>query len=542
MILIVDDKAENIFSLRRTLEIAGFEVDGAGSGEEALRKVLRQDYALIILDVQMPGMDGFEVAEALQGYSKAASIPIIFLSAVSTEKKFITKGYQAGAVDYVVKPVDPDLFILKVKTLHRIHEQNRELLHIRQTLLEEIAVRRRAENELHTRVDELRSILHSIPQIAFTLSAAGRLEFFNEHWARSIGADKAMPTPHPDDARVLRAMEAAIKAHKPFQGEVRIQFTGEDSYCWHLLRLVPVMQGSDVSGWVGTFTDIHERKTASNRLEAAVGARTAELSEKMAELEESNAELQQFASVASHDLREPLRKIQIFGSVLQRKVTGDVGEDVGRIMAIAGRMSALVEDLLSYSRLSVVTSAHATDLGDVVREILYDLEHIVAEKSAVVRVDALPVVEAVPGQMRQLFQNLLSNALKFSRPGVPPEISVSAATGERDGEPVAILSVSDNGIGFDEVYAGKIFTLFQRLHGVADYEGTGIGLAIVKKIVEKHRGHISGSSAESIGATFTVTLPLFQPLGDAPDAPEYAGPTAATRTASTLQEDSGPST
>jgi len=513
MILIVDDKAENIFSLRRTLEIAGFEVDEAGSGEEALRKVLKQDYALIILDVQMPGMDGFEVAEALQGYSKAADIPVIFLSAVNTEKKFITKGYQAGAVDYVVKPVDPDVFLLKVKTLVRLHDQHRELLHIRQTLLDEIAVRRRAEAELAARVEELRTILHSIPQIAFTLSAAGRLEFFNDHWARAIGADKPLPTPHPDDAPVLQAVQHAINAGESFQGELRFRPAGEDVYRWYLLRLVAVKHEGAIVRWVGTFTDIQDRKAASDQLAAAVELRTAELRQKMEELEESNAELQQFASVASHDLREPLRKIQLFGSVLQRKTEADgMREDVARIMAIAGRMSALVNDLLHYSRLSVVTSFHPVDLGDVVQEILLDFEHVIAEKSAAVQTGVLPVVEAVPGQMRQLFQNLISNALKFSMPSVRPEISITATTTERDGEPVCAVCVADNGIGLDEEYAEKAFSLFGRLHAATDYEGTGIGLAIVKKIADKHRGAVSVESAEGQGARFTVTLPLFQPL------------------------------
>jgi DNA-binding response OmpR family regulator len=148
MILIVDDRPENILSLRRTLELAGFEVDGAGSGEEALRKILKTDYSLIILDVQMPGMDGFEVAETLKGINKMKDVPIIFLSAVSTEKKFITMGYEAGAVDYVIKPIDPDLFILRVQTLIRLYEQNRELNSIRRTLLKEVSVRRKAEKEL----------------------------------------------------------------------------------------------------------------------------------------------------------------------------------------------------------------------------------------------------------------------------------------------------------------------------------------------------------------------------------------------------------
>jgi DNA-binding response OmpR family regulator len=146
MILIVDDKAENIFSLRKTLELNSFEVDAAQSGEEALKKILHQSYSLIILDVQMPGMDGFEVAEILSGYSKAKDIPIIFLSAVNTDKKFITKGYTSGGIDYVTKPVDPDIFILRVKTLHKLYEQNRELNRIRLYLLEEVEVRKQRQS------------------------------------------------------------------------------------------------------------------------------------------------------------------------------------------------------------------------------------------------------------------------------------------------------------------------------------------------------------------------------------------------------------
>jgi len=145
MILIVDDKPENIFSLRQLLTINGFEVDTALSGEEALKKILKNDYTLIILDVQMPGMDGFEVAETLSGFNKAKDIPIIFLSAVNTEKKFITKGYNSGGMDYVVKPVDVDILLLKIKTFHRLYEQTVELNKVQQNLRDEIEIRKDAE-------------------------------------------------------------------------------------------------------------------------------------------------------------------------------------------------------------------------------------------------------------------------------------------------------------------------------------------------------------------------------------------------------------
>jgi len=161
MILIVDDKPENIFSLKTILELHAFPTDTALGGEEALKKILRQSYALIILDVQMPGMDGFEVAEAISGYSKAKDIPIIFLSAASTDKKFITKGYTSGGVDYITKPVDPDILLLKVKTFYRLYEQNSELNRIQASLRSEIEFRKKAEAGLKEAVkkkDEFISI------------------------------------------------------------------------------------------------------------------------------------------------------------------------------------------------------------------------------------------------------------------------------------------------------------------------------------------------------------------------------------------------
>ncbi|WP_432710080.1 ATP-binding response regulator [Pedobacter sp.] len=147
MILIVDDTPENLISLKKVLEVHNFEVDTASSGEEALKKVLKNEYVLIILDVQMPGMDGFEVAEAISGYSKAKETAIIFLSAISTESRFITKGYSSGGLDYITKPVDMDILLLKVKTFYRIYEQSRKLIEVQKALLDEIEIRKIAENK-----------------------------------------------------------------------------------------------------------------------------------------------------------------------------------------------------------------------------------------------------------------------------------------------------------------------------------------------------------------------------------------------------------
>lgn len=522
MILIVDDKSENIFSLKSILELNRFDVDTATSGEEALKKILKHSYDLIILDVQMPGMDGFEVAEALSGYSKAKDIPIIFLSAVNTEKRFITKGYSSGAIDYITKPVDPDILLLKVKTFKKLYEQRRILMEMQLTLQEEVEIRKKAQRDLNTKVKELQSILESIPQIAFTATPDGAIEFANEHWFGYSDKTDTFPEVHPADHHVCDNWKAHIMNQESFVSEVRIKHKTTAAFRYHLLKVVPVQHDNTIVKWVGTFTDIHEQKIANTVLEHRVAKRTKELIESNKELEARNHELQQFTSVASHDLKEPLRKIQVFSSILKDKYISDQNPDahfyITRIINSSERMSGLINDLLSYSRLSVNSLFEPTDMESILRDIIHDLEIPIKEKNAEITIRHLPVIEAVPGQMRQVFQNLLSNSLKFSRKDIRPTISVTAEqVSEKAFDAIAVpdgpfcrIKVTDNGIGFNEKYVDRIFTIFQRLNTRESYDGTGIGLAITKKIIEKHNGVITANSTEGEGTIFTIIIPVKQ--------------------------------
>src|SRR5690242_480846 len=222
MILIIDDKPENLFSLKTILTLHSFPVDTAESGEEALKKVLKNTYALIILDVQMPGMDGFEVAEALSGYSKSRDVPIIFLSAASTEKKFITRGYTSGGIDYITKPIDPDILLLKVKTFYKLFEQTRQLNEMQDILRSEIEFRKKAQTEINAKALELKSILETIPQLAFTTRATGELEYANSQWLNYVNSAFRFPEAHPDDKDIESSFQSALISGKPFELEVRI--------------------------------------------------------------------------------------------------------------------------------------------------------------------------------------------------------------------------------------------------------------------------------------------------------------------------------
>jgi len=520
MILIVDDRPENILPLKKILELHQFKTDSAGSGEEALKKILNNSYSVIIMDVQMPGMDGFEVAEAISGFSKAKDTPIIFLSAVNKEKRFITKGYSSGGIDYLTKPVDPDILLLKVKTFYKLYEQQQELKAIQHSLRNEIEIRKNAQEELAFRMDELRFILASLPQIAFTVNVQGQIEYVNEHWFQYSSDAHAFPEMHPDDNFQERWSEH-FAAGQEFTREARLKAVDSSDYKYFLLKIIPVVQNGAIIRWVGTFTDIHEQKMANELLEHKVELRTRELMDKNTELETTNHELQQFAWVVSHDLKEPLRKIQTFSHLIKDKYLNGNMEAVSylnRSINSSARMSRLISDLLEYSRLSVKANFQPTDLNVLIEEVLVDFDEIIEKKKAVVKIDKLPVIDTIPSQIRQVFQNLISNALKFSQPGMPPLIHICSQYIKSKGidEPAVSegsycrIVIADNGIGFDEKFLDRIFVIFQRLNNISTYEGTGIGLAIAKKIIDKHNGLISAQSVENEGSQFILVLPLVQ--------------------------------
>ena len=237
-----------------------------------------------------------------------------------------------------------------------------------------------------------------------------------------------------------------------------------------------------------------------------------ELKEKSKNLERSNQELQDFAYVASHDLQEPLRKIQAFGNLLETEFGPQLGEGVdylNRMRAAAARMSILIEDLLAFSR--VTTKARESvpvELTTVAQEVLGDLETRVNDTHGTVTIAPLPTVMADPTHMRQLFQNLIGNALKFHKPDAPAKVTVTTSVITTPHGPMNELRIEDNGIGFDEKYTDRIFSVFQRLHGRDNYEGTGIGLAVCRKIVERYGGKITAVSKQGVGSTFIVTLPV----------------------------------
>lgn len=383
--------------------------------------------------------------------------------------------------------------------------------------------------ELHRTMEELRFVTNFMPQLVWATKPDGNHDFYNKGWydytgltfeeTKDTGWNSVL---HPDDRqRAWKIWNHSLKTGEPYEIEYRFRrYDGE--YRWFLGRALPLRdENGQIIKWFGTCTDIHDQKRMNDVLEQKVNERTRELLKSNDELEHMNAELMQFASVASHDLKEPLRKIHIFGNIIKDRYLENIDgamDYMNRIINSSARMTKLINDLLSYSRLSVTHFFEQVELNKIIAEVLSDLELSIQEKHATVEVDDLPELQAVPGQLRQVLQNIISNSLKFTKPGVAPHITIRSALQKElsfNARPSATgdyvrITITDNGIGFDEQYASKIFTIFQRLHSREKYDGTGIGLAITKKIIERHGGLITAKSRDGEGSSFIIILPLKQ--------------------------------
>ncbi len=485
MVLIVDDKSENLYSLKKVLELNNFNVDTAESGEEALKKVLRNTYFLIILDVQMPGMDGFEVAEALQGYSKAKDIPILFLSAVNTDKRFISKGYETGAMDYVTKPVDTDILLLKVKTFYRLSTQNRELNEVQNTLRQEIEFRKQAQNELRVRLNELRSTMESIPQIAFTATHRGEIEFANKYWFEYSSSDNTFPEIHPDDGDINSIWLHSIKEGNSIEKELRLRKPGTDEYRYHLLRVIPIRESDQIVKWVGTFTDIEEQKQVEQKKD-------------------------EFLSIASHELKTPLTSIKAYVQLLEKNIdkmdTGTVRNYLQRAETQLGKLSDLIADLLDISkiesgrmkfnkrRFNFETMLNSTI--DLIRQTNQD---------AVITKTGSAGIELFGDDVRleQVLINYLTNAIKYSPDHKEVQLHVEVSP-----EQEIIVKVSDKGVGIPIEKQDKLFQKFFRVEDTSHrFQGLGIGLYICAEIIRRHNGTFGVVSEPGRGSTFYFSIP-----------------------------------
>jgi PAS domain S-box-containing protein len=409
-----------------------------------------------------------------------------------------------------------------VELRHQLYEANETLEAIRQGQVDALVVEGKTGNQLYAMktADQLyRIFIEKMGEGAVTLSSDGIILFCNSQFASMLRLSLTDVLGKP-----FRIFVAAT-AREEFDLVFRTSWGADHKQelaVQSAQATIPVqlslsslnLENETVLSII--ITDLSQQKSTLEQL--ATTNRLLEETNKA--LEASNQDLQQFASVASHDMQEPLRKMQVLLSYVTEKETenlsGQTAHQINRVVQAAGRMRSLVADVLNYSRLSSDKDPFTTvDLYAVVREVLDDLELMIGDKHATVELRPLPTVQGNKGQLRQAVQNLIVNALKFSKPGLPPKVLIDGGyLQERSFEAVrsvdgsyALISIKDEGIGFDDAYAEKIFSLFTRLHSKDQYEGTGIGLAIAKTVVERHRGIIAARSWPNIGTEFLIVLP-----------------------------------
>lgn len=406
-ILLVDDREDNLLAIETIFEPDGYKFVKANSGREALKILLREfDFALILMDVKMPNLNGFETASLIYERDKLRHIPIIFITANNFGDENLYRGYQAGAIDYIYKPIKPEVLRAKVSVLIDLYRKNRQLLAQEQRLV-----------------------------------------------------------------AINRSLEMEIKERKASEEKVK-----------HLNR---------------------------------------QLLENIASLEQANKDLDRFAFMASHDLQEPLRKIRMFSDRLALKYSQIMDDDgrtnIQRIHKAAERMQNLITDILTFSKISVDSPSFViSDMNALINEVLVDLDEEIKSKNGKVVVEKLPSLSVNPSLMKPLFHNLIGNALKYSKKGTSPVVKITSEistqsngkTGKSSGPQYCRIYIQDNGIGFDQKYAEEIFGMFKRLHHNSEFQGTGIGLALCKKIVEQHKGYISARSKINEGSTFIISLPM----------------------------------
>lgn len=406
-ILLVDDREDNLLAIETIFEPDGYRFVKANSGRDALKILLREfDFALILMDVKMPNLNGFETASLIYERDKLRHIPIIFITANNFGDENLYRGYQAGAIDYIYKPIKPEVLRAKVSVLIDLYRKNRQLLAQEQRLV-----------------------------------------------------------------AINKSLEMEIKERKASEEKVK-----------HLNR---------------------------------------QLLENIASLEQANKDLDRFAFMASHDLQEPLRKIRMFSDRLALKYSEVMDDDgrtnIQRIHKAAERMQNLITDILTFSKISVDAPSFVNcDMNALIDEVLVDLDEEIKSKKGRIIIEKLPVLSVNPSLIKPLFHNLIGNALKYSKKDTTPlvkitsEISgqINGRTDKDAGPQYCRIYIQDNGIGFDQKYAEEIFGMFKRLHHNSEFQGTGIGLALCKKIVEQHKGFISARSKINEGSTFIISLPV----------------------------------
>lgn len=502
-LLLVDDHPENLLALEAVLDAPEYRLVRAQSGMEALRLLLKEEFSVILLDVCMPGLNGYDTAAMIRERPKTRDIPIIFVTAVNKTDEDVARGYSVGAVDYIVKPFNPESLRTKVAALTGLRKpeapSEEEKKPAQRVTGKETLSTAGEPGSDHPRY---RSLTNAIRQILWIAEPSGAIDFFNQPWfsytgltfeqSEGWGWRKAI---HPNDEQaVLDAWTGALQQEREYQTECRLK-QADGAYRWHLMRAVPERdhQGR-ILAWLGTAIDVDVQKQAQERAEAATRLKS------------------EFVANVSHELRTPLNAIIGYSALLLEGLYGPIGESqtvpVEGIQRNAAGLLELINNLLDLSRVEsgqLPVAVEPVDLKGLLPSAFETVVHQVNEKKLEVAwniQDDLKTIQTDSLKVRQVFLNLVTNAIKFTERG---SITLSAVNTEGG----ILLSVRDTGVGIKEEDLKIIFEPFRQIDGSMTRQagGSGLGLTIVKNIIDVLHGKIEVQSEHGKGSAFTVFLP-----------------------------------
>ncbi|MEG4850773.1 response regulator [Microcoleus sp. B5-D4] len=517
-VLLVDDRPENLVALEAILNSPSYHLVQANSGAEALRCLLNEDFAVILLDVQMPGMDGFETATLIRSRDRSRATPIIFITAFSSNDTHVFKGYSLGAVDYLFKPLEPEILTSKVGVFVELFQKTVE---VKQQATQLAAV----NSELSKSEERFRTLCACSPLGIYLADVEGRCTYINprcqaicglaldeslvEVWQREV---------HPEDRdRVVTDWLAWIKESQEYSNEFRL--AGSESVRWVHVQSSPMFSDlGKLIGHVGTVRDVTDRKQAEEERGRLIREQVARQ-----EAERANQMKDEFLAILSHELRTPLNAILGWSRLLRTKTFDQdtIEKALETIERNAKSQAQLIEDILDVSRIlrgKLNLNKHPIRLESAIKLAIDSLQPLTEEKSIVIELTCSPNVGEVigdPDRLQQIVWNLLSNAIKFSPQEGKVEVRLESVGDE------AHIQIIDSGIGIAPDFLPYVFDRFRQADSstTRSYGGLGLGLAIVRHLVEQHGGKVYAENNPGEGAKFTVALPIAQrKTGGAGDA------------------------
>lgn len=563
-ILLVDDQPENLVALEAILGELGANLVKSNSGEEALRCLLHHDFAVILLDVQMPQMDGFEVATLIRRRQRSRDTPIIFLTAFSSSEQFMFKGYALGAVDYLIKPIAPNILLSKVAIFIELFKKNEALRHKTEILQQQTqALQHQASQlesinaELQMSEERFRLLSTCSPLGVFVTDPEGCCMYANPRFQTICGntsdatsAQGWLACVHPDDAALAHSMWMAyMQGDREFSQEFRLEADDEGDR-WIAIRSARLVSDqTKFLGYVGTVEDITERKRAE-----AVTAQVIREQAARQEAETANRMKDEFIAILSHELRTPLNAILGWSHLLQSR---DLDADktkyaIDTIERNANTQKQLIEDILDVSQIvrgKLQLQCQPLNLVGVAQAALETVRPA-AEAKAIALIDNFddhPRLEVMGDMLRlqQVIWNLLTNAIKFTPEQGQVSLQVSLVTElpqvsreALDHQRYVQLQVTDTGLGIDSEFLPHIFDRFRQADSstTRSQGGLGLGLAIVHYLVKQHQGYVwAESPGENQGATFSVALPLL-PTAPLPEELETPVPFVHPETVETTNQ------